>query len=197
MGRTNKAICEGNELLWVLPKDHKMLKDRTMGHTLIMGRKTYESIGHPLRGRVNIVVTRNLQYKPNIPPGFESEIVIVANSTEDALKKGREEEKKINLTEGKVFIFGGGEIYSQMLKDTNEIYATLVDSDKEGTAHFPHYEVEFDIVSEKRDLDVDKLDNKLTNFSWVDLKRKDSTSSSLSKQRGRGFRLSFFAQGRR
>lgn len=166
MGSKNRAICEGPNLLWVIPADHKRLKEKTMGHTLVMGRKTYESIGKPLRGRANIILTRNADYQPNIPAGFENEKVRVAHSSEEALTIAKEEEVLLNPTDGEIFIFGGGEIYAQMLNVTTKIYATLVESDQDGTAHFPEYEHLF-----PKQAILGEGDHNGLKYRWVDLER--------------------------
>jgi len=173
MGKKSRAICKGSDLLWVLPKDHKNLREKTFGHTLIMGRKTFESIGHPLRGRANIILTRNQEYKPEIGDEYKNDPVFVVHTPEEALKKAGEVEAY--REERKIFIFGGGEIYRLMMKFTDEIYATLIDSAKKGTDYFPEFEADFEIKSEKEDVDVDKLSGKKVHFSWVDLVRLDKS----------------------
>lgn len=141
-----------------------------MGHTLIMGRVTYESIGHPLRGRVNIIVTKNLSYEPTIPDKFKDEKVLVVHSPADALEEGKKiEDTKEN---GEVFIFGGAQIYEQTLDAADKLYLTIIDSDREGTAHFPTYEGKFtkNIKTEEHE-DNDKNTNELVRFRWVDLEK--------------------------
>lgn len=109
----NNAIGKGNKLLCHLPADLKFFKNTTMGCPVVMGRKTYESIGRLLPGRKNIIITRNSNYKAE---GAE-----IYTSLENCLKK------LINLgEEEKVFIIGGAEIYLQSLAYINEIYRTLI-----------------------------------------------------------------------
>jgi dihydrofolate reductase len=116
----NRAIGKNNQLLWHLPADLKHFKQITSGHTVIMGRKTYDSIGKPLPNRRNIVITRQtLQI-------FGCEVV---QSLPDALA--------LCNNEPEVFIIGGARIYEQALPLTHRIYLTEVEQDFEGDAFFP------------------------------------------------------------
>lgn len=107
----NNAIGKENKLLWNLPADLKFFKATTMGSPIIMGRKTYESIGRLLPGRKNIIITRN--------KAFKIEGAEIYHSTDEALK---------SCTEEKVFIIGGAEIFNILMPQTNIIYRTLVKS---------------------------------------------------------------------
>lgn len=118
----NRAIGKNNQLLWHLPADLKHFKEITSGHTIIMGRKTYESIGKPLPNRRNIVITRqSLQLN-----GCE-----VVNSLQDALA--------LCNTEQEVFVIGGAQIYQEALPLTQCIYLTEVKQSFEADAFFPEY----------------------------------------------------------
>ncbi len=118
----NNVIGGGNKLLWNLPADMQHMKKLTMGHPLIMGRKTHESIGRALPGRRNIVITRQqAEY-----PGCE-----VVASLEEALRAVKHDPS------GEVFIFGGGEIYRQTLPETQKIYMTRVHGHFAGDVTFP------------------------------------------------------------
>src|SRR5665213_977224 len=116
----NNAIGKNNQLLWHLPGDLKHFKDITSGHTIIMGRKTFDSVGKPLPNRRNIVVTRQTL----TIPGCE-----VVNSIDAALElcKGEEE----------VFIGGGAEIYKTAMPHTDRIYLTIVHQPFEADTFFP------------------------------------------------------------
>jgi dihydrofolate reductase len=106
----------------------KRFKDITMGHPVIMGRKTYESIPEkfrPLPGRTNIVVTRDVDYQA---PG-----ALVVSSLEEAFEKARE------IDQEEIFIGGGQQIYEQALDAIERLYLTVVDSGKEGDSFFPEY----------------------------------------------------------
>jgi dihydrofolate reductase len=116
----NHAIGKDNKLLWYLPNDLKHFKTITTGHTVIMGRKTYESVGKPLPNRRNIIITRQ-----NITiEGCE-----VVNSIEAALD--------LCSHENEVFIVGGAEIYRQAMPLTNRIYLTIVHQEFEADSFFP------------------------------------------------------------
>jgi dihydrofolate reductase len=116
----NNAIGKNNQLLWHLPNDLKHFKEITTGHTVIMGRKTYDSVGKPLPKRRNIVVTRQAIGIP----GCE-----VASSLQEAMELGK--------TGGDLYVIGGAEIYKQALPITDYIYLTIVHQDFEADTFFP------------------------------------------------------------
>ena len=126
----NGVIGRNNSLPWYLPNDLKYFKQTTMGKPVIMGRKTYESIGKPLPGRTNIVITRQADYQP--------EGVKVVNSVEAA----RELAESVCLIDGQdeAMIMGGAEIYALALPHTDRLYLTEVHADVEGDAFFPEYD---------------------------------------------------------
>jgi len=123
----NGVIGNGNAIPWRLPSDFAHFKRMTVGKPLIMGRKTFESIGRPLPGRTNIVVSRQSDYQP---PG-----VIVIPSLEEALARAQEIAKADRANE--VMIGGGAEIYAQALPLADRLYITHVGANPEGDAHFP------------------------------------------------------------
>src|SRR5271165_6767188 len=116
----NHVTGKDNKLLWHLPNDLKHFKEITTGHTVIMGRKTYDSVGKPLPKRRNIIITR----QPITIEGCE-----VVNSIEAALVLCKDENE--------VFIVGGAEIYKQSIKLTDRIYLTIVHKKFEGDSFFP------------------------------------------------------------
>jgi dihydrofolate reductase len=120
----NYAIGKNNKLLWHLPADLQFFKKTTMGCPIIMGRKTYESIGRLLPGRVNVIITRNKDY---IIDG-----AIMCDSLENAINSTSDHQK--------VFIIGGGEIYKLGLPLANEVYRTKVNSEFEADTFFPSLE---------------------------------------------------------
>lgn len=124
----NRIIGKNNQLPWHLPADLKHFKFLTMGHTIVMGRKTYESIGRPLPGRENIIITRQAGYGV---PG-----AMVANSLQDALLIC-EQGKTIN---SESFIIGGEELYRQTLDLCQRMYITEIQSDFEGDVFFPEFD---------------------------------------------------------
>ena len=130
----NRIIGDGRNLLWHLPGDLKRLKKLTMGSPLIMGRKTWESIGRPLPGRANIVLTNSFSWR--------ADGAIVVNSFEDAIIRADEWiqiniEKNQNITQKKIFLFGGAEIYKIGLKYCNNIEMTKVYVDIRNGIKFP------------------------------------------------------------
>ena len=121
MGK-NREIGKENQLLWHLPKDLKHFKELTSGYPIIMGRKTYESIGKPLPNRTNIVISRKNDW-------FEEGILIVG-SIKEAVKFA----KKIDE---EVFIIGGGNIYEQTIDLADKLEVTLVDAVLDADTFFP------------------------------------------------------------
>jgi len=127
----NNAIGKNNQLLWHLPNDLRFFKQTTSGHPIIMGRKTYESVGKPLPNRRNIIVTRQSGYTVD---GAE-----VVHSLEEALARCDGDE---------VFIVGGADIYRQAMPIAKRIYLTRVHADVEGDSYFPELDdAEWTLVS--------------------------------------------------
>lgn len=120
----NRVIGKDNELVWRLPKDFKHFKELTLGHPIIMGRKTFESLGKPLPGRTSIIVTRDIQY--------QQEGCIVVYS----LGEGIEEARKLD---NEIYIIGGAQIYKQALPIANRMYLTEVKASPEGDTYFPEF----------------------------------------------------------
>lgn len=118
---SNGVIGKEGKLPWYIPEDLKHFKKLTSGNVVIMGRKTYESIGKPLPNRVNIVITRD---KNKIINGC-----ITVNSIEEAIRKAGNDKQ--------IFIIGGGEIYKKSLNFANKIYLTKVHQNIEGDTYFP------------------------------------------------------------
>lgn len=120
---SNRVIGKGNDIPWHIPGEQQRFKEITWGHTLVMGRKTYESIGHPLPGRRNVVVTRNETYDA---AGCE-----VANSLESALSlcKG----------DSKVFIIGGAQLYELSLARASSLILTVLEREVDGDIFFPEF----------------------------------------------------------
>lgn len=124
----NNVIGKDNQLIWHLPADLRHFKQKTIGHPMIMGRKTFESIGKPLPGRTTIIVTRQEDY--------QVEGCIVVNSVEEALGKGKA------LDSEQVSIVGGAEIYKQALPHVDMIYLTEVHHTFDGDTFFPELKKE-------------------------------------------------------
>jgi dihydrofolate reductase len=117
----NNALGKENKLLWHLPADLKRLKSLTMGHHLIMGRKTFESLGKPLPGRTHVIISRQKNYQPDG--------VTVVDSLEKAIEFAKHDDQ--------AFVFGGGEIYRLALPFVKKIYLTRVKALFEGDTYFP------------------------------------------------------------
>jgi dihydrofolate reductase len=126
----NRVIGANNQLPWHLPEDLKYFKRITMGHPIIMGRKTYESIGRPLPGRVNIVVTRQANWC--------AEGVVVTHSVDEALQVAARQVASEGVDE--VFMIGGEELFRQSLHKMDRIYLTQVHAHIEGDAYFPEFD---------------------------------------------------------
>lgn len=118
----NGVIGGDNQLVWTLPADLRHFKEITMGYPIIMGRNTYTSIGRPLPGRRNIVITTQ--------PDFEAPGYDIAHSTDEALKIAQQSQPS------QIFVTGGGQIYQQMLPLTQKIYLTQVDVEPQGDVYF-------------------------------------------------------------
>jgi dihydrofolate reductase len=166
-GQHNHVIGKNNELLWHIPDDLKHFKALTLGHPVIMGRKTFESLppkARPLPERPNIVITRSTRYESANPllalQEYSAPNVFLAGSIEEALGKARE------LNGEEIFIGGGTQIYEQALPFVDRLYLTLIDDEKEGDAYFPHYEKEFTKVISEESREWNGL-----KYTWVTLKR--------------------------
>ena len=129
----NRVIGAANKIPWHLPEDFKWFKKMTTGNVVVMGRKTFESIGKPLPNRDTIVLSRG---------GFAYPGVQVVRSLDELppLVTGRE-----------VFIAGGAEIYRQALPLCSDLYLTLVKREVEGDAYFPPFEEEFELIETLQD----------------------------------------------
>ena len=137
------GIGAKNRMLWHISKDFAHFKEVTLGHPIIMGRKTHEAIGRVLPGRTNIVITRDKNYST---PGCH-----VVNSLEAAIKTAKAEA-------GEIFIIGGGEIFKQALEQNlvDKLYITKVKGDFKAEIFFPEYEHIFNkVITSRSDLEGD------------------------------------------
>jgi len=149
----NGVIGDKNALLWDIKEDMRRFRTITTGHPVVMGRKTFESIGRPLPKRTNVVVTRG-------DATFEG--CEVAHSLEEAVAMFPKEEE--------VFIIGGAQIYAQALPLADKLYLTIVHRNYEGDSSFPKFE-----MSEWRELsreEFERGENYEGAFSFVDLQRR-------------------------
>ncbi len=146
----NRIIGNDNKLIWKLSSDLKRFKELTSGNPVVMGRKTFESIGKPLPNRRNIIITRNLEYQVD---GCE-----VVSSLEEAFL----------LTNNDCFIIGGGEIYKQSMEVAEKIYLTLVNCEVEGDTHFPEIGSDWKKIS-RRDFESDEKNE--YNYSFIEYEK--------------------------
>ena len=131
------GIGKDNQLPWHLPSDLKRFKQLTLGHYIIMGRKTYETIGRSLPGRTMVILTRQKGYKVGD--------CLVVHSLDEAIRKAQ------HANESEVFIIGGGQIFEQAIKLANRIYLTIVHTDAHADIFFPQLDpAEWVTISDKK-----------------------------------------------
>lgn len=135
----NRIIGSGNRIPWRLPADMAHFRRTTMGHSILMGRKTFESIGKALDGRRNIVLTSNRQYK--------AEGCDIVHSVEEALERYGNEE---------LYVIGGAEIYRLFMPYADKLFMTEIDQDFEGDASFPEIDLEEWAVTGCREGEMDE-----------------------------------------
>lgn len=156
----NRAIGRDNKLLWDIPHDLEHFKEITSGYPVIMGRKTFESIGRPLPGRTNIIITRDKTY--------QQDNCLVANSLEEAIEKASTFAKasvdRQEIDSEEIFVIGGGSIYAQAIDLADKLYLTIVDDIVEDAdTFFPEYE-QFDKVVKEEHFETDKF-----KYSFIEL----------------------------
>ena len=149
----NHTIGKDNKLLWHMPNDLKHFKDTTSGHTVIMGRKTFDSVGKPLPKRRNIVITRQ---------AISIEGCEVVDSLQAAVALCKAEDE--------VFIVGGAEIYRQAIPLTDRIYLTIIDHEFDGDTFFPELNPDEWQESKREDFEPDEK-NKY-KYSFITLVRR-------------------------
>lgn len=148
----NRAIGRNNKLLWNIPEDMRHFQEKTMGKTVVMGDRTFQSIGKPLPGRRNIVVTKL--------PDFRARGIEIKNSLEEVLEKAKKSLEEI-------FVIGGGTIYSLSLPYAEKLYLTVVDdAPADADTFFPDYS-EF-----SREVSRKEHDDGKHKFSFLELTRK-------------------------
>ena len=151
----NGVIGNNNQLIWHLPHDLRQFKRLTTGHCIIMGRKTFDSIGKPLPNRTSIIISRNID--------FQIEGCITVSSLENAII----EAQKIESEEA--FIIGGAEIYRLALPIVDKIYLTEVHHQYEGDTFFP--EIDKTIWQETHREDFEKDEKHQVKYSFVELQK--------------------------
>ena len=150
----NNALGKDNQLIWHLPADLKRFKKTTLNHAVIMGRKTYESLGKPLPNRTNILITRDKNYK--------AEGCLVVNSVKEALKAAAEVDEN-------PFILGGAEIYKQAMPFTDKLDITFVHHQFEADVFFP--EIDKTIWKETSLENFKADENNKYDYSFVTFER--------------------------
>lgn len=126
----NRVLGKDNKMPWHLPEELKYFRRVTMGHTIVMGRRTFESIGKPLPGRKNVILTRSSDYHPE---GCE-----VVHQLEEVLAFQED-----------VYIIGGAKVYKQFLPYADRLYLTIIHEEMEGDAFFPEMGEEWKVVEEQ------------------------------------------------
>ena len=152
----NRVIGNNNKMPWHLPADLQWFKKTTMGSPILMGRKTYDSIGRPLPGRLNIVLSRN------------ADLDIDGCTVVDSLEKAMEEASAVDNND-EIFITGGAHLYNSLLSEVDRLYLTLIDADFEGDTFFPDY-TQLDWKEVDR-IDNDADDNNPHPYSFITLDR--------------------------
>ena len=151
----NDVIGVNNDLPWDIPEDMKFFREKTKGKALIMGRKTFESVGHPLPKRLNVVVTRQKDYNP--------EGAVVVSSVDEAIKLC---ESKISEYGDEIFIIGGGQIFRDTIDMVDIIYLTRIHKEFDGDIKYPNVNPLYFEQIERRDRDEP------VPFSFLTYKRK-------------------------
>lgn len=148
----NRALGKNNRLIYHIPEDLKRFKEITSNHSIIMGRKTFESIGQVLPKRTNIIVTGD--------PEYYAEGVVVVNSLDEALNyaQGKSGEKE-------VFVIGGGQIYQKAIGMADKLYLTIVEGNPEADTFFPDYSDFKKVVFEENH------ENDGLKYKFLDLER--------------------------
>jgi dihydrofolate reductase len=149
----NLAIGKNNQLLWHIPEDLKRFKELTRNHAVIMGSRTFESLGRPLPQRTNIVIAKDKNYK--------AAGCVVVHSLDDAISEAAKTESS------EIFIIGGGSIYAQFLPMADKLYITKVDKDFDADTFFPPYEDQFKKITFQQEGEHEGL-----KYTFLELERE-------------------------
>ncbi|WP_204255445.1 dihydrofolate reductase [Mammaliicoccus sciuri] len=148
----NRVIGLDNKMPWHLPNDLKRVKALTTGNTIVMGRKTFDSLGKPLPNRRNVVLTTN--------PSFEHEGVDVIHSLDE-----------IDQLDGHIFIFGGQGLYEQMMDRVDDMYVTVIEDKFQGDAFFPPYDFKDWTVLSSESGELDEKNTLPHNYMHLERKK--------------------------
>lgn len=151
----NFVIGKSGDMPWHLPADLAHFKTITVGHPVIMGRKTFESIGRALPNRLNIVISSNEQL--HLPQN-----VILCSNLEQALSKVSKSDE--------VFVIGGGSVYREAIKFADRLYLTLINAEIEGDTTFPNYDIHDYIELSREVHEIDEKNN--FELTFLTLQRK-------------------------
>jgi len=150
----NRELGKGNNLLWHIPEDLKRFKKLTQGHAVIMGRKTFESIGRPLPNRTNIIITRDSSFTAEGCKMYHSFDTVI-----EAINSGE-------INGGEVFIIGGGQIFELALPYADKLYLTVVEGTFDADTFFPDYSIFNKVISKE------KLQTKKNLLWFLELEKK-------------------------
>lgn len=146
----NRAIGFNGRLIFHIPEDLKRFKEITTGHPIIMGRKTFESIGMPLPNRTNIIITHDIDYM--------AEGCTIANSLEEALRLAQGDDE--------IFIIGGGQIYKEAIGMADKLYLTIVEGSPEADTFFPDYSDFKKVINEENHVSDEGI-----KYKFIDLEK--------------------------
>lgn len=132
----NRELGKDNKLLWHIPEDMKRFQTLTTDHVVIMGRKTYESIGKALPNRINIIITKDKTY--------QAPDCIITYSLEEAIHLAKTKEQK------EIFIIGGGQIYEQAMKYADKLYLTVIEKEFPADTFFPDFTAFTKVIEKKQ-----------------------------------------------
>lgn len=156
----NRAIGYKNKIPWHIGEDLIRFKKKTVGHVVIMGRKTFESIGRPLSNRINIIVTKDRKFAEYVSINRLIDTFVV-HSIEEAIDLAKKKESHFAKAsrDKEIFIIGGGQIYQQAIKYSNRLYLTIIKGKFEADTFFPDYS-EFKKV-------VFKIESRDNNYQYT------------------------------
>lgn len=175
----HRLIGKNNDLPWHLPNDLRRFKSRTLGHPVIMGRRTHESIGHVLPGRKNIVLTERESYRAHGATVVDSIKGAIESASEDS---------------GEIFVIGGGSIYRQFLPQSSRCYLTVVHETFEGNTFFPELEPNHWEIREVEDVPPDQSNRWAHSFYRVE-RRTGSTAKESARPVSLRYPLPPFLRG--
>ena len=122
----NRVLGKNNDLIWKIPEDLKRFRELTENHAVIMGRKTFESIGRALPRRANIIITRD--------PNFKAADCVIVHSLDQAIAAAQGQNP-----DNEIFVIGGGQIFNEAIKIADKLYLTIINQEAEGDVYFPEY----------------------------------------------------------